>query len=534
MSYSIFSGPLGLTHPVTWFIELSIALLLLFQLMSNGVFLGGFLWSIMFGSYVYVNEEQRRLMAIPAQDSSFYTPQKYLRSTKYSTPVTFSGAGDSNQFISRSPSPNLSYSPNMYTSINHGSPYGSFVSTSSGRNSFNASFNNSLDRSLNLSQSFSRSENDRNSLRSRRSSSLPVSSGSSKYKHITDMDTLHQFIQEEEEREINKSQASPDSLPLPGTSFWSYGASPMDMAHSILRRFAYQLAPRSAVSPLAPRQPGDHPGTGGLYGQFWAKYNVTEDDLYRWTEKLRKWLSFTIISKLHQEIEEINCKLNKVNAEDKIGKVGLSTLTALSKQRLEISNFASLMPFLEFTANQEYLYNRIKDLSTGSLSEYLWNKGGDYDKPWSQHLPTDAALVMHMVCCYLDARLPVHTHHTHTQPFTHHHFIKTPDKPKCLRTHSERESEKRWRLGGLGTASEDHNSSLDAEKEANIILYQSQINPPHFQVVIGNEVHNLCKGRNNMFQALLLFLYHIKMEEHGMLGRINLGMSGLNILWIFD
>ncbi|KAJ7422547.1 hypothetical protein WISP_37407 [Willisornis vidua] len=40
-------------------------------------------------------------------------------------------------------------------------------------------------------------------------------------------------------------------------------------------------------------------------------------------------------------------------------------------------------------------------------------------------------------------------------------------------------------------------------------------------------------GRNNMFHTLLMFLYIIKTKESGMLGRVNLGLSGVNILWIF-
>uniref|UniRef100_A0A8C5NY78 Transmembrane protein 209 n=1 Tax=Jaculus jaculus TaxID=51337 RepID=A0A8C5NY78_JACJA len=40
-------------------------------------------------------------------------------------------------------------------------------------------------------------------------------------------------------------------------------------------------------------------------------------------------------------------------------------------------------------------------------------------------------------------------------------------------------------------------------------------------------------GRNNMFHTLLMFLYVIKTKESGMLGRVNLGLSGVNILWIF-
>lgn len=508
MNYAIVSGPLSLNHPIVWFTELSVAILLLFQIVSNGLFLCNYFWNYFFGAAVNVTEDQRRLMAIPLNDRSFRTPPKNVRERLPSAPLTFS-AGDSSQFLSRSftspASSNVSFSSPLHSSATLGSPYGSFLSSSSARTSFNMSLNTSLDKSLNLSnlsQSFSRPEYDRTSLRSRRSASLPVSSRSSKYKHITDVDTLNHYIQEEEERELNKSQVSPDSLSSSNHSFWNYGSNPLDFTH-VLKRFAYQLAPRTAAS-LTLRSSNDQGNNLGIE-EVWSKYNATEDDLYRWTEKLRKWLSFTIITKLNDEVEEINCKLQKVNTEDRIGKVGVTTLKQLAMTKLKnyIPSLNSIFPYLEFTANQEYLYNRVKDLSTGSISAYSWSKGGNYGKTWSEHLPTDAALVMHMFCCYLDARLPVQPKYTDGKPFTSQHFVKTPDKP-CT------------------------------DRKENLQIYQSSINPPHFQVVIGSETHNLCKGRNNMFQAILLFLYHVKVKEGGMLGRINLGLSGLNILWIFD
>lgn len=42
------------------------------------------------------------------------------------------------------------------------------------------------------------------------------------------------------------------------------------------------------------------------------------------------------------------------------------------------------------------------------------------------------------------------------------------------------------------------------------------------------------QGRNNLFHTLLLFLYIAKTRDHGMLGRVNLGTSGINVLWVID
>lgn len=164
----------------------------------------------------------------------------------------------------------------------------------------------------------------------------------------------------------------------------------------------------------------------------------------------------------------------------------------------------AIVPYLDFSSNQEYLVKRIKDLGKdGCMSEFLWNGGGYYGKSWGEHLPTDAALVMHLLSTYLDSRLPAQPKFPDGKTFTSQYYVRTPDKPHL-------------------------------DKDDTLCIYQSSINPPYFQVIIGKTVHNLPKGRNNMFQAVLLFLHHIRTKEHGMLGRVNLGMSGVNLLWIFN
>jgi hypothetical protein len=45
---------------------------------------------------------------------------------------------------------------------------------------------------------------------------------------------------------------------------------------------------------------------------------------------------------------------------------------------------------------------------------------------------------------------------------------------------------------------------------------------------------NFFSGRNNLFHTLILFLHYIKNKEGGVLGRINFGVSGINILWVID
>uniref|UniRef100_A0A3Q2LHX8 Transmembrane protein 209 n=1 Tax=Equus caballus TaxID=9796 RepID=A0A3Q2LHX8_HORSE len=147
---------------------------------------------------------------------------------------------------------------------------------------------------------------------------------------------------------------------------------------------------------------------------------------------------------------------------------------------------------------------QIGELSQGGcMSSFRWNRGGDFKgRKWDTDLPTDSAIIMHVFCTYLDSRLPPHPKYPDGKTFTSQHFVQTPNKP-------------------------------DVTNENVFCVYQSAINPPHYELIYQRHVYNLPKGRNNMFHTLLMFLYIIKTKESGMLGRVNLGLSGVNILWIF-
>ena len=74
---------------------------------------------------------------------------------------------------------------------------------------------------------------------------------------------------------------------------------------------------------------------------------------------------------------------------------------------------------------------------------------------------------------------------------------------------------------------------------------QTQQKPPHYYLQARTEVSgssascnveklDVTAGRNNLFHTILLFLHHLKTTENGMLGRINLGPSGINVLWVIE
>ncbi|XP_054724531.1 transmembrane protein 209-like [Uloborus diversus] len=236
------------------------------------------------------------------------------------------------------------------------------------------------------------------------------------------------------------------------------------------------------------------------------KFKITDKMLTNWCEHVRKWIGQTILVKLVQEIDDINSTLSQIGLpEFQIGTVSLFALHQIAVTKSQhLPTLSAILPYLDLHLNQEYLCRRLKDLAQGGcMGEFKWNSGGSYnDKQWCDDLPNDSAIIMHILCCYLDAHLPQEPHFPEGKPFSSKYFKKVPEKPVV---------------------------SKDLH-----YIYQSSLNPPHFNVFLGEDTCTLKKGRSNLFCALVIFLHYLKTKECGMLGRVNLGPSGLNILWVLE
>lgn len=355
----------------------------------------------------------------------------------------------------------------------------------------------------NLSSAFSPTKAENNNSFSLRRISNAANLSMSFEKRIKDEQQLEYYLKEFDENE-HKSLLMSSGVSSPGgvSNLWSL-QHPSNSFISVLRKYQYQPASRSPQSTSVHK---DDSATTLTADSVWAKLKVSEDQLNYWIERLRKWLCQTIVIKLVSEIDDINDTLRRLGSPDlQVGEVSLSTLRQIAVTKGQhLPTLSALLPYLDITSNQEYLVHRLRELSRGGcMSEFKWKGGGTYKgKPWGDDLPTDSAVIMHIVCCYMDSRLPPDPHYPDGKTFTSQYFKKTPDKPVI-------------------------------SKES-LCIYQSGIMPPHYQVIIGEDVWDLPKGRNNLFCAILLFLRHIKTKHCGMLGRVNLGPSGVNILWTVE
>lgn len=122
---------------------------------------------------------------------------------------------------------------------------------------------------------------------------------------------------------------------------------------------------------------------------------MTPTKLTQCITNLRMYISATILQRLVKEIDIIDKEFNSRGFSDlKIGTVGLERLkkTAENHQMLSlhVTSLPMVIPFLELSANQEYLVQRIRELAKGSsINDYRWNSSHTYDH--NDHI-TDAAV----------------------------------------------------------------------------------------------------------------------------------------------
>uniref|UniRef100_A0AAR2LS69 Transmembrane protein 209 n=1 Tax=Pygocentrus nattereri TaxID=42514 RepID=A0AAR2LS69_PYGNA len=346
------------------------------------------------------------------------------------------------------------------------------------------------------------------SLRARyRTSPSVFSSPGGKEDYMDDLKSLEKFLRSEEEKSHRSQLGSPESAsPSHSPTFWNYNRSVGDYAQS-LRKFQYQPACRSQ----APSAHKDETELGSKQAaeEVWARITtsrVVTDSIDSWTAKLRNWINDTILVHLVKEIESINSQLRRMGCPElQIGEASISSLKQAAVVKASaIPTLNAIVQYLDITPNQEYLVERIKELAhSGCMSSFRWNGGGNLkNRKWDTDLPTDSAILMHILCTYLDSRLPPHPKYPDGKTFTSQHFIQMPHKP-------------------------------DLSNENLFCIHQSSTNPPHYQLIYQGHIYSLPKGRNNLFHTVLMFLFIIKTKESGMLGRVNLGLSGVNVLWIF-
>ncbi|KAJ8683244.1 hypothetical protein QAD02_019036 [Eretmocerus hayati] len=332
---------------------------------------------------------------------------------------------------------------------------------------------------------------------------------------IQDEQELQNYLKEVTQKE-RKSLSLSTSVDQPSnllSSYWSHPATrnPGEVS-PLLRRCAYQLAP--TIDKSKSSSPGVEEGNSPrAFGapDVWRKYRVDPARVNQWIANLRMWISKTVVERVASEIDNVCTSLIRHGLSDsQPGHVGLDKLRKLAQSFsvTVIPTLPALVPFLELCSNQDYLVKRIKVLAKGgSMSEFKWNSGGSHNgKEWDSSLPTDTAIIMHLVSTYMDTQLEAPINQPDARPFTSRYTAR---------------------------------ANFELPRNKGPIIVNQSVNPPHYCLALSGDslsqdYEDIPRGRNNLFHTLLLFLYIVKTRDHGMLGRVNLGMSGVNVLWVID
>lgn len=138
------------------------------------------------------------------------------------------------------------------------------------------------------------------------------------------------------------------------------------------------------------------PGCSSLEGVSEVQKAIPSSKLTEYVTNLRMWISATILQRLVKEFDKIDSEFGLRGFSDiKIGSVGLERLKKTAENQLvavHVPTLPMVIPFLEMSANQEYLVQRIRGLSRGSgINDYRWNAANTFDSNWDDHV-TDAAV----------------------------------------------------------------------------------------------------------------------------------------------
>ena len=309
---------------------------------------------------------------------------------------------------------------------------------------------------------------------------------------ITDVQSLENYLKLTEDSAVNASM----SQSLFDHSNLSLSRS---LDHSLTFPTTYQMATQQQNSNY------NTDDSQKVEAKVWSQLGIKRNELELWTENCKLWLSMTILHKIIKEIDRYNKILVDIGSpEHQIGLISMSVLRQLAINRQDqLSNLPLLIPYLSLHPNHDYLVNRIRELARGSdISLYRWNSGGTYkSKKWDSSFPTDAQILIHLFCTYMDSMIPPTLSIADTHPFTSRFFSSAPQRFE--------------------------------DTQGAIAIYQTQILPPNFSLLIKDKgLLSVPKGRLNLFHSLVAFLHYCYYKESGMLGQVNLSLLGLNLFTI--
>eukprot|EP00727_Mastigamoeba_balamuthi_P005778 m51a1_g182 hypothetical protein (609) ;mRNA; f:597893-600053 len=213
---------------------------------------------------------------------------------------------------------------------------------------------------------------------------------------------------------------------------------------------------------------------------------IDDAAMARMTEQLRKWF-------VQKFLRHVNAKLARVERTC-THRIGTAEHAAELSSKLES---VGLLKWVSVPGSTcvPYVVQRIHDLASSThMQGFNWNDGGRWvGGPWTPALPTDAQLLLHVFCTFMDDKME----ETSGKPkvFTNQYFVAAPLSPQ-------------------------------KGKKDVVALYQVSPKPLHLQVVFGEDWP--------VPKALVTFVLIVKKHFNGFLRQTDLGGSAIALLSALD
>ncbi|XP_063707672.1 transmembrane protein 209-like [Culicoides brevitarsis] len=457
-------------------------------------------------SYVYhrflvsplvVTEEQRKLLRLDDVDGSFVVSP--AKSQKLNTTMDKAAAA------------NMNVSSLSWQSYNEGNT--GISSASWAFNKTSQSFDSPSFNLMNVSADMSFNQSMPNNV-----SGIAHRNYNNKSEIITDTKRIKQYLKETNEAEAKNANILPDNnLTQTNESFTSFWNNcRFDDLSALLKTSLYQLSPstNSASSPSSKQNPlKDETGLGKILdGNSEVLKKIPSEKLSAYVANLRIWIADTILHRLVKEFDYINEKLKTRGFSDiQVGAVGLERLKKTAENHqlvaLYVPTLPMIIPFLEMSTNQEYLCKRIRDLAHGKcISDYRWNSGAPYGgASWNDHLPTDTAILFHLICTYFDSQL---------MP------LPNRDRPFYSQYVIEMDGNKKSQTEILS----------EVKNKAKCAILCMNPMKPKINFISDDIIHTCAHDRNNLFYVIIQFLLFMKSRNDSLLEGVSLGRRGINIM----
>lgn len=213
-----------------------------------------------------------------------------------------------------------------------------------------------------------------------------------------------------------------------------------------------------------------------------------------WTQNLRKVIVSLVLMPLSQRVHNMNAILaaNKLDAYDcshNLVKLPPSLPQQIQQERVDIELFLAIND-----VPREYILSRLDALTDGDyLARFRWDGGALFKgKEWNpKDLITDSHIVMHFICRFFDDVLPPDPLNG-KMSFSKRHFARAGEK------------------------------GFEERLQGGVLIFQAKEHPPHYKVAWMGVIKEVFQGRNNMFHAVILFLFMVKTHLKGYLDSIDI------------